>query len=183
MSYNYAKGMSTSDIRSIALTIRSIFHLEIDDCFNSFKLLDVLTFAWGHLGFNYVVVSDDSDIFDYKEEAKTDIVNGTIYFKESVFKNSRKRPNKRASFTSLHEIGHFVLHRELNNFNLARGYNGEKPKPYEDPEWQADTFASEFLMPYDGCLGLSAGEIMNKYHVSKWAADVRYNKIQKSLAK
>jgi len=49
----------------------------------------------------------------------------------------------RARFTIAHEIGHFFLHKGQMSF--ARSTDGTH-KIYEDAEWQADTFASHFLI-------------------------------------
>jgi len=43
-------------------------------------------------------------------------------------------------------------------------------KPYEDPEWQADCFAGELLMPYHLIQEMSKEEIMQKCKVSFTAA-------------
>jgi Zn-dependent peptidase ImmA (M78 family) len=49
----------------------------------------------------------------------------------------------RARFTACHELGHFIMHRDIV---LARTrYDYEKI--YTDSEWQADVFAGSLLMP------------------------------------
>ena len=55
--------------------------------------------------------------------------------------------------------------------------------PYCDPEWQADTFASEFLMPYEECIVMDEEEIRKTYHVSRTAAEVRHNKVKEEKYK
>ncbi len=52
---------------------------------------------------------------------------------------------------------------------------GQGPvKPYMDPEWQANRFASAFLMPRHLVPKYrSISEIMNEFGVTKLAAEVR----------
>lgn len=52
-------------------------------------------------------------------------------------------------------------------------------KVYEDSEWQADTFASELLMPSHMCEGLSVEEIQEKFIVSYAAAQIKFEKLNK----
>lgn len=78
----------------------------------------------------------------------------------------------RHRFTIAHEIGHFMLHNNINSA-LQRtndSYEKEEIKPYENPEWQADCFAAELLMPYHIILSMSEKEIESKYKVSHIAA-------------
>lgn len=50
----------------------------------------------------------------------------------------------RARFTAAHELGHFLMHR---NVTLAR-MRGDETAIYYDSEWQADTFAGSLLMSH-----------------------------------
>lgn len=143
------------------------------------KVLDILTFKLSGFEFNYVVLPDDDSVFEIMEEAKTNITTGTIYFKESVIEQATHKRYCRANFTIAHEIGHFILHRALNLINFSRTTSFIIQKIFEDPEWQANTFASEFLMPYEQCQNLTSKEIRRKYHVTMSAAQTRYNKIHK----
>lgn len=70
----------------------------------------------------------------------------------------------RASFTVAHELGHAVLHTQtlldLGDLNLqsqAALHRGHKEHPiYRDTEWQANSFAAAFLMPFEGIRNLCA---------------------------
>lgn len=127
--------------------------------------------------FEYHVLPDNNDRFAENEEANTDMVTGTIYIKESVMVQACKKSSSRAFFTILHELGHYFLHFLKADENLIEVEDSAKVKLYCDPEWQADTFTSEFLMPYEECLKLTSLEISRVYKVSKKAADIRYKKI------
>lgn len=179
MGSNCAKGMSTLYIRNIAKLTRILLDVPNDKFLDVVKALDVLTDKLAKHNFNYMVLPDNDPLFEKKEEGKTDVLVGTIYIKESVFNEAARKKYCRAHYTIAHEIGHFILHRALNTLNFARTSETGSYKVYEDPEWQADTFASELLMPYEQCLELSPQEIRRKYHVSKAAANTRYRKMHK----
>jgi Zn-dependent peptidase ImmA (M78 family) len=171
--------MSTTYIRNIAKLTRMLLDSPNDKFLDVAKALDVLTDKLAKHNFNYMILPDNDPLFERKEEAKTDVLVGTIYIKESVFNEAAHKRYCRAHYTIAHEIGHFILHRALNTLNFARTSEAGSYKVYENPEWQADTFASELLMPYEQCLELSPQEIRRKYHVSKAAANTRYRKIHK----
>ena len=85
--------------------------------------------------------------------------------------------NGRAQFTLAHEFGHLVLHAGIDK-ELSFARQGNKHEAYEDSEWQADTFSSEFLMPIDEAIKCkNAEEILQKFGVSFSAATVRFNRI------
>lgn len=83
----------------------------------------------------------------------------------------------RARFTVAHELGHFAL-------SHARSFHRESPtrrvQSFEDSEWQANTFAAEFLMPLDDIRkeGLrNPAQLMARYQVSWTAAETRIRKL------
>lgn len=96
----------------------------------------------------------------------------TIIIRESVYLGARYG-NGRDRFTIMHEIAHYMLH-DKTSITFARG--PEEIKIYEDPEWQADAFAGEFLMPYDLIKNLSAFDISRKCGVTIAAAEYQENK-------
>lgn len=84
----------------------------------------------------------------------------------------------RARFTLAHELGHLMLHEEhvLHRMTTPAG---KKLKVFYDPEWQADAYASAVLMPRQSVSHLAIDEIVSKFRVSRRAAEVRMDKIQK----
>ena len=183
MGFICAKPLSRDEIRQHATQCRHYLNLGDYQIINAPKLLDVLSLLWGDYGFQYLVLPDESPRFGPREEATTDIATGMIYIKESVFKKACRRKYDRAAFTICHEIGHFVLHRMLGGVSLARSISNKKPKIFEDPEWQADTFASEFLMPAQAVKDMNSEEIRKTFGVSKKCAEVRYKKVRGEFAK
>lgn len=181
MTNKIATPLKISDIRNIAqFTREKLFEVSADNYINMVQILDTLTFKLSRYEFNYVVLPDDDPTFERMEEAKTDLTTGVIYFKESVIREAIHKRYCRANFTIAHEIGHFVLHRVLNFINFSRMLSPVQPRVFENPEWQADTFASELLMPYEQCLSFTPKELRRKYHVTKLAATTRYNKIHRN---
>ncbi len=178
MGYLFATPRSVREIRNIANQCRNFLKLSPIQRVNVPKLLDILCIFWREYGFQYLVLPDNSKVFGPREEAKTDIASGQIYIKESVMNEACRHRYKRAAFTITHEIGHFVLHRMLGGVSLARTTSIRKPRPFEDPEWQANTFASEFLMPVEAVKKMSVQEIKKTFCVSKECAKVRYRKVR-----
>ncbi|MGG5413007.1 ImmA/IrrE family metallo-endopeptidase [Edwardsiella tarda] len=77
--------------------------------------------------------------------------------------------DKHARFTVAHELGHLIMHR--NQIAYARDKVPGGHKIYEDSEWQADVFASHFLI--DARLvtpSMSEDDISTIFGVSKQAA-------------
>ncbi|WP_286694963.1 ImmA/IrrE family metallo-endopeptidase [Spongiibacter sp. UBA1325] len=83
----------------------------------------------------------------------------------------------RDNFTLAHEFGHLLLHRGIEP-SFARLRAANEPV-FVDSEWQADTFAAEFLMPYSELAGRpnSLTSVCKTYKVSTSAAALRLRKI------
>ena len=177
--------MRIIDIREYAMRIRGILGYKDTDFIHAPKLFDRLAilFADQGLEFDYKILPDNDGIFANKEEAYTDLLTGTIYIKESVMEEACRRSFKRGTFTLIHELGHFLLHYLQSEAKLTRVPDDTVVPVFCNPEWQADTFASEFLMPYEACLFLTIEEIRKQYHVSRQAAEVRFNKINGNESK
>lgn len=172
--------MKKIEIRRYAMKIRNLLGFYNRQFIHAPKLFDSLSIIFDNAGlsFDYVVLPDDDEIFENKEEAYTDMSTGVIYIKQSVMEQACRRSYKRGAFTLIHELGHYLLHYLQNDVRLTRVSDDVEVPIYCDPEWQADTFASEFLMPYDECINMEPEEIRKTYHVSRKAAEVRFNKIQ-----
>lgn len=84
----------------------------------------------------------------------------------------------RDRFTLAHELGHFLMHQP-QNISFARTGQVDKIEAYKDPEWQANTFAAELLMPIDLIDTDDAYIISEEFGVSPTAASLRVKKIYK----
>ena len=87
-----------------------------------------------------LIVEEDTESFDGALICSRNRLSGRIIVKKTMREDGRKR------FTIAHEIGHFILHRERQisclPVDIARWENAG-----ENPERQADNFASELLLP------------------------------------
>lgn len=83
----------------------------------------------------------------------------------------------RDRLTIAHEVGHLFLHED-NSIALCRLEPGDKLKPYEDPEWQANAFGGELLASSYLIAGMSRREVERKCGVSAAAASVQLKRIK-----
>lgn len=156
--------LSRGNIRKIAQKLKKDF------CLINGKI-DIVKFIEGVssiLGMDYEYVED------YKlpnKYAETDPLTKTIIIKESVCMQAIKG-SVRDRFTLAHELGHIILH-SLNNPEVKFCRFDEVIKPYEDIEWQANTFAAEFLVDIEEAKNLTVEEIVKKYGVSKAVAAIQ----------
>lgn len=90
-----------------------------------------------------------------------------INIREDVYKRACDG-NGRDRLTMAHELFHLLRHGR-ENISFARTGNGEMPR-YKDPEWQADAFGGELLIPHKLVGGLSEGQIVRECGVSVKAA-------------
>ncbi len=164
-------GRSILDIRRAATSVRALFRIS-GPAFDAERVLESLS--------NYGVTVDVVDDRDPELPAGVEACwvpdTATLIVKNSVYVSAcRRKP--RALFTIAHELGHLALGHRRAAFN--RG--GDVCKMFEDSEWQANSFAGEFLMPLDLIreAGLqSAAEIAQMFGVSMQAAQTRYNKLK-----
>jgi hypothetical protein len=151
---------SRENIRSIAHRIRRFYGWEDKTYIPVVELLERL--CEFSPSFYYEVI-DDSDWL-WKEHAWTDVTNGHVLIKQSVYDGAFDE-KKRDRMTIAHEIGHYVMHH-LGNVRMETVYTFQKLESYEDPEWQAKCFAGELLMPYHWLHLLQPDEIERMCGVS-----------------
>ena len=94
-----------------------------------------------------------------------------ILIREDVYEGAANGRG-RDRFTLAHELGHLILHTGVP---LSR--SSLDHKPYEDSEWQANTFASELLMPVEASRRCypNTSELAELCGVSSDAARVRFS--------
>ena len=97
-----------------------------------------------------------------------------IQIREDVYEGSHE-DSGRDRFTMIHEVGHLILHD-----NVAFSRSSGNHKWIEDSEWQADTFAAEFMMPVQHLLQLctSYRDVVHVFGVSNEAAKNRWRKLE-----
>ena len=157
--------LSRNKIRTLTNFIRETYNINNEGPFPVLQFLEIFLDCFGY---NYEIVDDNKLVSCY---ALTIPVKKTIKIAESTY-NDAASGNPRARFTIAHEIGHAVLHDKID-LGYARVNSNEIIKDYENPEWQANTFAAELLVPIQYIGGLSCEEIAQKYCVSKKVAQIQ----------
>lgn len=167
-----AQPISRKQIRQIVKMIKRKCGLEK---VIKFQVCDFFKFIMGKLfpDFEWEIRSKK----EMPEEGLTFPAQKKIDIREDVYK-AACRGDGRARFTIMHEIGHLILHNS-NKVALCRLSAGERLRAFEDPEWQANTFASEFLMDKDLVLGMNPLEISKACGVSRGAAQARIDILMK----
>lgn len=98
-----------------------------------------------------------------------------IHIREDVY-NRALTGSGRDRLTMAHELFHLLQH-EKSNISYARTKGFQKVEAFRDPEWQADAFGGELLIPAYLAKGLSADEIVNECGVSYKAACCQLSKM------
>lgn len=158
------RGLSRVEIRVFANKVRELFGIEE---LMEVPILKVMEVGLPAIipGFHLEIVKDidlDADARAYPSESR-------ITIRESVY-NAAYSGDGRSRFTIAHEIGHLLIHTE-GNFSFAR--NEENIPAYLNPEWQANTFAGEFLAPPVLIKGMTEDEIVRKCKVSRLVARIQ----------
>jgi Zn-dependent peptidase ImmA (M78 family) len=127
-----------------------------------------------------LIVRTDAEMGE--AEAYTEFNPPHIAVRESVYHLARKGDG-RSRMTFAHELGHLVMHPGATKLRgEARLENGPKIKPYESAEWQANKFASLFLMPRHIAMQFtSPSQLAECCQTSAQAAAIRFGELdQKS---
>lgn len=107
-----------------------------------------------------------------------DIETNTIVVELNVY-NRAVAGSGRDRFTLAHEFGHYWLHSS-EGVVLARYDSNENIRAFEDPEWQANTFASHLLIPRTNLNEFdSIDDIAIHYGTSRQAAEIAYKDVKK----
>lgn len=166
ISYNTifeAKPESRIDLRHLADIVRNKLGIATDKKYIDVTLiLERLNFLDPR--FSFEVKSDDE--FEDGVQAQTDIKSNTIFIRESVYEGAIHNIG-RDRMTIAHEILHLILHQPASLTLFRR--TSDLPL-YKNPEWQAECFAGELLMPYEQIVNMSENEIVEQCKVSPSAA-------------
>ena len=161
--------LSRAKIRKFAKILRRAYDISTNV---KFPTIEFLEFGLKSLGFDY-------DICDKSElencYAKTIPEEKVVKIREDVYIRATQG-NPRDIFTILHEIGHVIFH---NNRTIEFARNEEKIPIYMDPEWQANTFAAEVLVPADCIAGMTEDEIVDMYECSYEVAFIQLKESKK----
>jgi IrrE N-terminal-like domain len=161
-------------IRQTTTRIREIFQLAN----NKVSMIKFIEFILPPMmpNFYWEVLTEEEMGID---EARTYPDKALIQIREDVYKKAWDG-GRREQFTLAHELGHLVMHAGLQKSPSYARNNQEHPI-FKDSEWQADQFSAEFLMPWEAAKQCkSVDEIMDKFFVSRNAAEIRYRDINKN---
>lgn len=174
MSAIMVKGRSKAQIQELAEKMWEIFSPIIPTGSVYFPITQILEWAACPTGdeeplFDLEIVPDDKLPGEY---ARYTPGNNTMAIRESVYIRAAKE-NPRDRFTLAHEFGHYLMHRH-QAYSFAR-QQSDIPA-YQDPEWQANTFASMLLMPRKLIDGMTVEEVMERCGTSRQAAQIALKK-------
>lgn len=164
MTYRKAKACSRQDIRKVANFIRRIDGSENVLFFDIVRFLEIV-FPSIVDGFSLEIGTKD-EMGDAQGLTYPDKL--VIKIREDVYDRAVKGVG-RDRLTLAHELYHLLNHDE-SNITFARTDNEISLKPYEDPEWQADAFGGELLIPKHLVANMTAEEIADQCQVSLAAA-------------
>lgn len=166
--------LSKAEIAGISGKLRSQFGLQ-EGCFPLLQFLELIipkieeeyifeVCSTQEMGSNYGLTIPDQKILKLRE----DVYEGLT------------QDNGRDRFTAAHELGHYILHRDIPA--KFHRHTNEKIPAYRCSEWQANTFASQLLLP-DSCLRkdfhLSDAVLATKYGMSMQAIEIAREKINR----
>lgn len=158
-----AEPLSKETIRKKVKDFKERYGISLTDKIDVIRWLERLD----NLGFLEIEVVTDNELKN--SYAETNLLTRKIYIRETVYNNAAAG-DTRDRFTIAHELGHIVLHTET----IIVCRIDEKIKTYEDPEWQANQFAAEFLAPLEEIdIKSDINEISQKFQISKEAATYR----------
>ncbi|MBY0314421.1 MAG: ImmA/IrrE family metallo-endopeptidase [Bdellovibrionales bacterium] len=189
ISVPVVRGMSHAQIEKEA---SEFLQLVAPECLSDPRptpMLEIFENKMDLLGFRVVVGKNVKGL-----GGVTDVTNRFIEIPLATY-NQLEKGVPRARFTIAHECGHAKIHGKQaqmgtfassENIQFARR---SELRPFEDPEWQADTFAAAVLMPWQTMRMLyERGEmnvqtVMSVFQVSQAAASRRVMRLQASFEK
>jgi len=158
--------LSRLKIRQITNGLKEQFGIPTDQPFPVVKFFEYILMG---LGLELEIVPD-KDMEGIYAEAYPE--RGLLRISESTYDGAYDGV-PRHKFTIAHEIGHLLLHTP-DRVSFTRTPN--EMKSYENPEWQANTFAGELLVHTDSIKGLSEEDIAKKFEVSHIVARIQKEK-------
>lgn len=166
------KPTNRNELRLFSKLFRSICGYSSDEPIDPIELLDRLPDLEGFENVRYEIVYNDSlPGFIPAQCEKTD--DGyLIQIKESVYLGAYEKKTGGYRMHIIHEIMHPYVDKLGFTPVFTRKLKKETPVYYR-LEWIVKALAGEVMMPYEATKNMSVKEIMQKYGVSKAAAEKR----------
>jgi hypothetical protein len=167
---------SSKEIEALTLAWRDRLGVPTEWAPSMLRLLEIELPKLPKLGQFALVMRSDSEMGD--AEAYTEFNPPHIVVRNSVYQLAR-RGDGRSRMTLAHELGHLVMHPGAAKLRSDFGrVDTTKLRPFESAEWQANKFASLFLMPLHIIRDfISAAQIADHCQVSARAAQIRFSEL------
>jgi len=178
------KGLSTAQIEIEATQFLERFAPECLNAPSPTPILEIFENKMEALDFKVVIGKNVRGL-----GGLTDVTNRFIKLPNATYKRL-ENGDAQARFTVAHEMGHALLHAKEGAFgsfpfrHQVTFARRSRIRAFEDPEWQANTFAAAILMPMKSLRVLQsqerlyADEVMNVFQVSWSAANRRILKFR-----
>ncbi len=164
-----AQPQSRAFIRKFTEEIRLKFGFDRKLYFPVVEFLETMPTIYKSVGFDFEIVEDD--VLPSATQGDMDLQSNYMRVKESVYEGAVINKGK-DRFSIAHEIGHFLLANDAG-VRLQRNILNRNVSTCEDPEWQAEAFAGELLVPMKLITNMTAEQIAERCKVSLRAAETQ----------
>ncbi|MDY6019174.1 MAG: ImmA/IrrE family metallo-endopeptidase [Anaerococcus sp.] len=166
-----ADPLSRKDIRKMAYRFRELFGFENE---MYFPIVQVIEFLSSKGEFNLEICTVEEMGTKYGETIPSE---NTIKLREDIYDNACDGDGFSRS-TCSHELLHWLKHGEETVSFCRKEDDLRKRRAYEDPEWQANCFSGELLVPKHLVRGMIIDEIVEKCNVTPSMAYYQYEKYE-----
>lgn len=166
-----ASPLSRKEIRELAKLVRKIDGTENVLYFDIVRFLEI---KLPRLFPNFSLIVEGEDVLG-ECHGLTYPDRNEIHIRDDVYERATEGSG-RDRLTMAHELFHLLQH-EKYNISYARMSCDGKIETFRDPEWQADAFGGELLIPAHLVKGMDAAIIANRCKVSHSAAKYQLSKI------
>ena len=167
------KPLSRTAIRNLSKHIRRIFDLNSDEPFPVLHILEKVCFVCD--GTEYEILEDHelpANVFAWCYPKPDGGLK--IEIKQTVYDGAYNDSNGAFLCFICHEICHVILfylgYTPISSRTLKKD---EQIPAFRSVEWQAKALCGELTIPFEATVGMSAKEIVDKYHVSMLSAKYR----------
>jgi len=169
-----AEPLSRQDIQDCAMAVRLLVGKENEPYFDIVRFLDI---ELPRLDPEFSLVIEDEDSLG-ECHGLTYPDRDEIHIRSDVYERA-ENGSGRDRFTMAHELFHLLQHVK-ENISYARATEGVEIPVYRSPEWQADAFGGELLMPAHLIADMTVEEVMKKCGVSQKAAKCQLSKVHRT---
>lgn len=166
-----AAPLSRKDIRKMANRLREIFGLEEA---MEFPIVKVMEFLSNKRTLNLEICTVDEMGSKFGETIPSE---NSIKLREDIYEKACDGDGFSRS-TCSHELLHWIRHREETVSFCRKEEDLKNRRAYEDPEWQANCFSGELLVPKHLVKGMTIDEIVEKCNVTPTMACYQLKKYE-----